>query len=232
MPARHKDDLIKAICENVVQGRRTKDDEGIDDTLSGTPGVVELVGEALTADLSVQSVLKDGLSQGMDIVGKKFEASEYFIPDMLAAAEAVADAMDVLEPHLMKAGLESKGQFVIATVFGDHHDIGKNIVAILLKGAGFQVIDLGTDVPADRIVEAVRKNNAQQVGLSALLTTTMPEMKATIDALEKNGLRRRVKVLIGGAPTSKEFTKEIGADAHCKDAFEAIAVAESYAGQR
>lgn len=225
-----KGDLIKAICENVVQGRRTKDDEGIDDSMSGTPGVIELVEEALAADLSVQTILKDGLSRGMDIVGKRFEANEYFIPDMLAAAEAVAAAMDVLEPHLVKAGLEPKGQFVIATVLGDQHDIGKNIVAVLLKGAGFQVIDLGTDVSADKIVEAVSKNNAQQVGLSALLTTTMPEMKAAIDALEKSGLRSRVKVLVGGAPTSREFAKEIGADAHCKDAFEAIAVAESYAG--
>jgi 5-methyltetrahydrofolate--homocysteine methyltransferase len=228
----NKDDLIKVICDNVVQGRRTKDDEGIDDTLSGTPGVVELVGEALAADLSVQSILKDGLSRGMDIVGKKFEANEYFIPDMLAAAEAVAAAMDVLEPHIIKAGLESKGHFIIATVLGDHHDIGKNIVAILLKGAGFQVIDLGTDVPADKILEAARKNNAQQVGLSALLTTTMPEMKTTIEAFKKAGLRGKVKVLIGGAPTSREFAQEIGADAHCKDAFEAIAVAESHAGPR
>jgi 5-methyltetrahydrofolate--homocysteine methyltransferase len=226
----NKDDLIKSICDNVVQGRRTKDDEGIDETLSGTPGVVELVSEALATDLSIQSILKDGLSQGMDIVGKKFEVNEYFIPDMLAAAEAVSAAMDVLEPYIMKAGLESKGQFVIATVLGDHHDIGKNIVALLLKGAGFQVIDLGNDVPADKIVEAARKNNAQQVGLSALLTTTMPEMKTTIAALEKAGLREKVKVLIGGAPTSREFAREIGADAHCKDAFEAIAVAESHAG--
>ncbi|UCD83874.1 MAG: corrinoid protein [Deltaproteobacteria bacterium] len=228
----NKDDLIKTICDNVIQGRRTKDDEGIDDSLSGTPGVVELVGEALAAEVSVQSILKEGLSRGMDIVGKKFEANEYFIPDMLAAAEAVSAAMDVLEPHIMKAGLEPKGQFVIATVLGDHHDIGKNIVAVLLKGAGFQVIDLGTDVPADRIIEAANKNNAQQVGLSALLTTTMPEMKTTIEAFKKAGLREKVKVLIGGAPTSKEFAKEIGADAHCKDAFEAIAVAESHAGSR
>jgi len=130
--------------------------------------------------------------------------------------------MDILSPHLTKAGVESKGKFVIATVSGDLHDIGKNIVAIMLKGAGYNVIDLGTDVSAERIVAAVKENQAPYVGLSALLTTTMRVMADVVIKLDEEGLREKVKVLIGGAPVSDQFANEIGADAYCKDAFHAI----------
>jgi 5-methyltetrahydrofolate--homocysteine methyltransferase len=165
----------------------------------------------------------------MEIVGEKFEKNEYLIPDMLASAECVGVAMDLLAPHLVKAGVESKGQFVIATVAGDLHDIGKNIVAIMLKGAGYNVVDLGTDVSVDRIVVTVKEIRAPFLGLSALLTTTMRVMGDVIEKLVQEGLRDNVRVLIGGAPTSKAFAKEIGADAHCQDAFDAIDVLKTMA---
>jgi 5-methyltetrahydrofolate--homocysteine methyltransferase len=162
-------------------------------------------------------------------VGKKFEREEYFIPDMLASAECVGAAMDILSPHLTKAGVESKGKFIISTVKGDLHDIGKNIVSIMLKGAGYEVIDLGADVPTDKIIQTVKEHQALFLGLSALLTTTMRVMGDVIEQLKKAGLRDRVKVLIGGAPTSDEFAQEIGADAHCKDAFQAVEMMKSMA---
>jgi 5-methyltetrahydrofolate--homocysteine methyltransferase len=165
----------------------------------------------------------------MEEVGEKFERDEYLIPDMLASAECVGVAMDILSPHLLKAGVKSKGKFVIATVAGDLHDIGKNIVAIMLKGAGYQIIDLGTDVSVERIIGAVKENEAPFIGLSALLTTTMRVMGEVIKNLEQEGLRDRVKVLIGGAPTSTAFAEEIGADAYCKDAFDAIDVLKTMA---
>jgi 5-methyltetrahydrofolate--homocysteine methyltransferase len=158
----------------------------------------------------------------MEIVGQKFDKGEYLIPDMLASAECVGAAMDLLGPHLAGAGVESKGTFVLATVAGDLHDIGKNIVGIMLKGAGFDVVDLGNDVPADRIVSHVRESGARYLGLSALLTTTMREMGTIIQTLGQEGLRDQVRILIGGAPTSKAFAQEIGADAYCRDAFHAI----------
>jgi 5-methyltetrahydrofolate--homocysteine methyltransferase len=148
---------------------------------------------------------------------------------MLASAECVGVAMDILSPHLMKAGVKSKGTFVIATVAGDLHDIGKNIVAIMLKGAGYQIIDLGTDVSADRIIGAVKENEAPFIGLSALLTTTMRVMAEVVRKLEQEGLRDKVKVLIGGAPTSAAFAQEIGADAYCRDAFDAIDILKTTA---
>lgn len=218
-------EIIEALKENVVQGRRNKDDEGLELGLVGQPGVYELVEQALDGGMGPREIL-DGLSGGMSIVGQKYETGEFFIPDMLAAAEAVEAAMELLKPHLAKAGIESKGKFVIATVKGDQHDIGKNIVAIMLGGVGFEVIDLGADVSPDRIVAAVQEEGAEFLGLSALLTTTMVSMKETIDKLNDAGLRSQVKVLIGGAPTSAEFAQEIGADGYGKDAFQAVEVAE------
>lgn len=223
--------LISAIKKNVIQGRRIAEDEGITDELDGQPGSVELVTLALKQKCNPQDILTSGLTEAMNTVGEKYESGEYFIPDMLAAAEAVAAAMDVLEPALVKSGIESKGSFVIATVQGDQHDIGKNIATTMLKGAGFNVIDLGIDVSPSKIVETIKEHNAHLLGLSALLTTTMKSMQATIDELKASGLRESVKVLIGGAPTSPEFAAEIGADAHCKDAFEGVAVAERFTAE-
>lgn len=213
---------LDRIAFNVIQGRVEAEDEGFDGGLEGQAAVTELVEEALTQGINPKSIVIDGLTKAMEVVGEKFEEEEYLIPDMLASAECVGAAMDMLSPHLVQAGVESKGKFVIATVAGDLHDIGKNIVAIMLKGAGYEVIDLGTDVPADRIAETVREHQAPFLGLSALLTTTMRVMGEVVGRLEEEGLRDKVKVLIGGAPTSQDFADEIGADVYCKDAFQAI----------
>jgi 5-methyltetrahydrofolate--homocysteine methyltransferase len=220
----NNEELTQKIAFNVVQGRVEAVDEGFDEGLEGQPGVTELVKDALERDVSPKTIVLEGLSEAMDAVGRKFEQGEYLIPDMLASAECVGTAMDILSPHLVKAGVESKGKFIIAAVAGDLHDIGKNIVSIMLKGAGYEVIDLGNDVPTDRIVEAVREHEAPYLGLSALLTTTMRAMGDVVDKLKDEGLRDGVTVFIGGAPTSPEFSDQIGANVHCKDAFQAIEV--------
>ena len=224
-----RDELIKAIAFNVVQGRVEAEDEGFDDGLEGQLGVTELVNEALENGIEAKEIVIEALTKSMEEVGEKFERDEYLIPDMLASAECVGVAMDILSPHLMKAGVKSKGKFVIATVAGDLHDIGKNIVAIMLKGAGYQVIDLGTDVSVERIISAVKENEAPFIGLSALLTTTMRVMGEVVKELKQEGLRDSVRVLIGGAPTSAAFAQEIGADVYCKDAFDAIDVLKTMA---
>ena len=169
-------DIIATIKENVIQGRKTQDDVGTDDSLAGTSGVVELVQRALESNIASQVIITEGLTAGMQVVGEKFSTKEYFIPDMLASAEAVGAAMDILKPILESSNVETKGKFAIATVKGDIHDIGKNIVAILLKGAGYEVYDLGIDVPTEKVVEFVQKEKPEYLGLSALLTTTMTEM--------------------------------------------------------
>ena len=222
------EDIIAAIKENVIQGRKTRDDVGIDDSLADTPGVVELTQKALDDQVSPQKLITEGLTAGMEVVGEKFSAKEYFIPDMLASAEAVGAAMDILKPALESAKVETRGKFAIATVKGDIHDIGKNIVAILLKGAGYEVHDLGIDVPTETVVEFVKNEKPQYLGLSALLTTTMTEMGVVIKALEESKVRKEVKVLIGGAAVSDEFAREIGADSYCADAFAAVKVLDSY----
>ena len=216
------DEIIEQIRLNVVQGRLDEEDEGLDGDMAGQPGVTELVQQALEKGLSAKDILVNGLTAGMQEVGDKYDAGEYLIPDMLAAAECVGASMDVLEPLLKDSGAVSKGKFIIATVEGDLHDIGKNIVATMLRGSGYTVNDLGTSVPVSDIVGAVKQEGATYVGLSALLTTTMPHMKETVEQLEQAGLRDKVKVLVGGAPTSAEFAESIGADAYCSDAFDAI----------
>ena len=219
--------ILEKIVENVVQGRRNRDDEGIDDDIQGEPGVAELVEEALKEGITTDRIMVEGLSRGMEIVGDRYESGEYFIPDMLTAAEAVEAGMAIMEPHLVKAESGGgKGKIVIATVEKDLHDIGKNLVAIMLKGAGFSVVDLGIDVPARRIVDVAEEEGAGLIGLSALLNTTMAYMEDVVKELESRGLRKSVKVMIGGAPTSIEFAKEIGADSYGKDAFAAIREAE------
>jgi 5-methyltetrahydrofolate--homocysteine methyltransferase len=222
------EEILEQLKENVIQGRKTHDDMGIDESLSGTPGVVELTETALSNNIPPESIITEALTPGMTIVGEKFSKKEYFIPDMLASADAVGAAMDLLKPLLEKANVEIKGKIVIATVKGDIHDIGKNIVAILLKGAGYEVIDVGIDVPEDKIISVVREEKPDFLGLSAMLTTTMTEMKTVIEALKDNNLREKVKVLIGGAAVSEEYAKEIGADAFCADGFQAIEVLDGF----
>ena len=221
-------DIIATLKENVIQGRKTRESEGIDEALSGTPGVVELTQTALKNNIPLEVIITQGLTSGMQIVGEKFSTKEYFIPDMLASADAVGAAMDILQPLLEASNVETKGKFVIATVKGDIHDIGKNIVAILLKGAGYEVSDLGIDVPQEKIISVVREEKPNYLGLSALLTTTMVEMGTVIKALKENGLRDKVKILLGGAAVSEEYAQEIGADAFCADGFSAIKVLDAF----
>ena len=221
------EDIIDLIRENVIQGRVTKDDEGLNEGVVGQPGVSELIDKAIALGMSVEGIINKGLTKGMEIVGRKFEAEEYFIPDMLASAEAVGAAMEILEPHLAKSGIKPKGEIVVATVKGDLHDIGKNIVSILLRGAGYTVKDLGNNITPQAIVDAVREERPQFLGLSALLTSTMVHMGDIIQALTESGLRDKVKVIIGGAPVSEEFAKSIGADGYGADGFQAIAIVES-----
>ncbi len=222
-----EEDIIERLKENVIQGRKTQDEEGIDEELSGTPGVVELTHSALEKNISPEEII-NALTAGMRVVGEKYSSKEYFIPDMLASAEAVGEAMEILRPILEAANVETKGKFAIATVKGDIHDIGKNIVAILLRGAGYEVYDLGIDVDAEKIIEFIQKESPNYLGLSALLTTTMTEMGVVIEALKANNLRDKVKVLIGGAAVSDEYAQEIGVDAYCLDGFHAIRVLDSF----
>jgi len=222
------EDIIATLKENVIQGRKSLEDEGIDEDLTGTPGVVELTQSALDNNIPLDVIVTQGLTAGMEVVGEKFTTKEYFIPDMLASAEAVGAAMDILKPLLEDSNVETKGKFAIATVKGDIHDIGKNIVAILLRGAGYEVQDLGIDVPIEKIVETVREEKPDYLGLSALLTTTMVNMGEVIEALKENGLRDKVKVLIGGAAVSDEYAREIGADAYCVDGFHAVKVLDAF----
>ena len=221
--------LIEKIAFNVIQGRVEAEDEGFDEGLEGEPAVTELVKEGIKDGVDPKSIVLEALTDSMEVVGEKFERSEYLIPDMLASAECVGVAMDLLSPYLLKAGVQTKGRFVIGTVAGDLHDIGKNIVSIMLKGAGYEVIDMGADVSTDRLVGAVKEHQAPYLGLSALLTTTMRVMGDVIEKLKEEGIRERVKVLIGGAPTSKEFADQIGADAYCRDAFDATDILKTMA---
>jgi len=223
------EDIIGLIRENVIQGRITKDDEGMDEGMVGQPGVTELVEQALASDLRIQDIVTKGLSGGMEVVGQKFEAGEYFIPDMLASAEAVGAAMEILQPRLARSGIKTKGTIIVATVKDDLHDIGKNIVSILLRGAGYVVKDLGHNIDTQVIVDAVREEKPQFLGLSALLTSTMARMADVIQTLEENGLRDQVKIIVGGAPVSEEFAKSIGADGYGADGFQALAVVEALA---
>jgi len=222
-----KKDIIGLIRENVIQGRVVQDDESLDGGMVGEPGVTELVEEALAKRLDVRDIINKGLTEAMTLVGQKFENKEYYIPDMLASAEAVGAAMKLLEPHLAQSGIKPKGKVLLATVKGDLHDIGKNIVTILLRGAGYTVKDLGHDKEPQSIVNAVRVEKPQFLGLSALLTSTMVNMRDTIQALEESGLRDKVKVIIGGAPVSEEYARSIGADGYGSDGFQALAVIES-----
>jgi len=221
------EDIISLIQENVIQGRMTKDDEGMDEEMVGQPGVTELVERALASGLSIKDIITKGLSGGMNIVGQKFEAGEYFIPDMLASAQAVGAAMEILEPYMAGSGVNAKAKIIVATVKYDLHDIGKNIVSVLLRGAGYTVKDLGNNVDIQVIVDAVREEKPQFLGLSALLTSTMTSMADVVQMLEENGLRDQVKIVVGGAPVSEEFAKSIGADGYGADGFQAISVVEA-----
>jgi 5-methyltetrahydrofolate--homocysteine methyltransferase len=209
-------DILQKIASNLYDGENKV--------------VAELVQEALDGGLSPEELLAGGLIAGMDEVGKDFKAGELFVPEVLIAARAMRAGMAILRPLLAESDVPSAGKYLIGTVKGDLHDIGKNLVRMMLEGAGFEVIDLGTDVDPAGFVAAVREHQPQLVGMSALLTTTMVQMRATIEALEEAGLKDQIKVMIGGAPVTDAFAKEIGADAYAPDAATAVDVARDLVG--
>jgi 5-methyltetrahydrofolate--homocysteine methyltransferase len=194
--------------------------------------VGELTRQAVAQKTAPLAILNDGLIAGMNAVGERFRQREIFLPDVLLAARAMYAGLEVVQPLLAGAGVPTAGRVVIGTVHGDLHDIGKNLVGILLKGAGFEVIDLGSDVPAERFVDTAAERGAAVIGLSALLTTTMPVMKDVVDLVRTRGLRDRVKVIVGGAPVSEAWAREIGADAHGYDAANAVERVRALVGAR
>ncbi|NLM86971.1 MAG: cobalamin-binding protein [Clostridiales bacterium] len=180
--------------------------------------VQELVQQALDQQVPVKDILEQGLLHGMSIVGAKFKNNEVFVPEVLIAARAMNKGMELLKPYYEQSGVESKGRVCIGTVQGDLHDIGKNLVKMMLEGKGFEVIDLGTDVAPETFVQTAMEKDCGIICLSALLTTTMSAMKQVVDAAKGAGIREKVKIMVGGAPVTDEFRKEIGADAYTADA--------------
>ena len=189
--------------------------------------VVELVKGAVDAGKSANEIMNNGLIGGMNIVGEKMAKEEMFIPEVLMSAKAMSAGVVILKPLLTAEEQDASGKVVLGTVQGDMHDIGKNLVSMLMEGAGFTVIDLGSDVSPQKFVEAVRENSATFVGLSALLTTTMPKMKETIVALKEAGIRDQIKIMVGGAPVTAEFAQQIGADGYAPDAGSAVRTAKA-----
>jgi len=215
---------MQAIANALIKGKREE--------------VVDLVKQALDEGVAAETVLTDGLVIGMNEVGRRFKANEFYVPEVLIAARAMSNAkerdtrpgaMEILQPHLEAAGVEPIGKVIIGTVKGDLHDIGKNLVAMMMKGSGFEVLDLNIDVPAEKFVEAVKESGIKLIGLSALLTTTMPQMKTVIDALKEAGLDD-VKVMVGGAPVTQNYADEIGANGYAADAASAVDTAKGLLG--
>jgi 5-methyltetrahydrofolate--homocysteine methyltransferase len=194
--------------------------------------VVRLVQQGLEEGLPPLEIINGGLIPGMEEVGCDFRDGLMFLPEVMVAARAMHAAMEILRPRLVESGAPRMGKVVLGTVKGDVHDIGKNLVAMLLQGAGFDVVDLGVDVPPERFVETVAAEQPQVVGMSALLTTTMLAMQTTIEALKQAGLRDRVKIIIGGAPTTPEFAAEIGADGHGVDASAGVELVRGWCGDK
>ncbi len=188
-------------------------------------GTVDGIRQALAADVAPQTILAEALVPGLEEVGRRFSAGDYFVPELLLAARAMTASVDLLRPLLAGDALTSAGTVVLGTVQGDLHDIGKRLVGIMLEGSGFEVIDLGTDVTPEAFVKAVTESGARLVGLSGLLSTTLPAMQATVDALREAGLADQVHVMVGGAPVTDTFAREIGADGYGDDAFTAVGVA-------
>jgi len=201
-------DILQKIASNLYEG---------EDEL-----VAELVQQALDQGLPPPEILQGGLIAGMDQVGRDFKAGDLFVPEVLIAARAMHAGMGVLRPLLAESDAPSAGKYVIGTVKGDLHDIGKNLVKMMLEGAGFETVDLGTDVAPQAFVDAVRQHRPAFIGMSALLTTTMVQMKATIDALVEAGVRDQVKIMVGGAPVTEAYARQIGADAYAPDAASAV----------
>lgn len=209
-------DTMKQMREDLYSGKK-------DEVQAATQKALE---EGLTA----QEILDQGLIAGMDVVGRDFKSGDLFIPEVLMSARAMHTGLEVLRPLLAESGASSLGKVVIGTVSGDLHDIGKNLVSMMLQGAGFEIIDLGTDVSPEKFIETVEAERADLVGMSALLTTTMPMMGTTIEALTEAGLRDSVGILVGGAPVTAAFAEQIGADAYAPDAVSAVDTARELVG--
>lgn len=208
-------DTLRAIAQSLYEGEYEV--------------VPRQVQEALEQGLSPAAILDDGLIEGMDRVGQDFKAGNLFVPEVLVAARAMNAGMNILRPLLVKSGVPSVGKCVLGTVQGDLHDIGKNLVRMMLEGAGFEIIDLGINVPPEAFVKAVREHKPKLVGMSALLTTTMVNMKVTIDALIEAGLRSSVKVMVGGAPVTDAYARQSGADGYASNSGAAVDVARELA---
>lgn len=219
--------LIEQIRQMVIRGHIDVNAKYPPD-LKGEPGVKELVQQAIDEKLSIQDVVRDGLISGMDVVGKKFSDGEYFVPEMLMSAKAMKGGLQLLRPLMVGEASMSAGRVILGTVKGDMHDIGKNLVSMMLEGAGFEVVDVGINTPPEKFIDAAKDCPDALIGLSALLTITMQEMKTTIDALRGAGLGN--KVMIGGAPVSQQYADEIGADGYAPDAGQAVALAKRLAG--
>jgi 5-methyltetrahydrofolate--homocysteine methyltransferase len=189
--------------------------------------VRQKVPEALASGLPPATILNEGMIAAMAEVGRRFEAGEYYVPEMLIAARAMKVGTGILKPYVQQGQVKAAGKVVLGTVKGDLHDIGKNLVGMMLEGAGFEILDLGTDIAPEKFVDTVRTSGANVIGMSALLTTTMTAMKDTIAALEQAGLRKRVKVIIGGAPVTESYAQQIGADGYASDASRAVALTKS-----
>ena len=199
---------LRAISEYLINGRMEE--------------VEWLTKEAMDEGVDARDILNKALISGMDEVGRRFKNNEFYVPEVLIAARAMKAGMAVLEPVLIKTGVESRGRVVLGTANGDLHDIGKNLVGVMLKGAGFEIIDLGADVPAEKFVETAREKGASVIGISALLTTTMIGMRQTIEMLQRNGMRGGVRVIVGGAPVTQQYADEIGADGYAPDSASAV----------
>ncbi len=210
-------DTLEQLRQNVIEGNAL--------------GTAALVKQVLGEGMPAERILNEGLIAAMQEVGRLFEQGEYFVPEMLVAACAMKGGLELLRPALAAANVQAIGKVLLGTVQSDLHDIGKNLVAMMMEGAGFEVIDLGVDVPPERFVDAVKTHRPQLVACSALLTTTMPKMKVTMDALEKAGVRSEVKILVGGAPVTSKYAAEIGADAYAPDASSAANKAKALIGR-
>jgi 5-methyltetrahydrofolate--homocysteine methyltransferase len=207
---------LQAIADAVIAGNRDE--------------VAKLVQAAVDEGVSPADIINQGLIAGMSVVGVKFKANEFYVPEVLIAARAMHAGMDIVKPLLAETGVQAKGTVLIGTVKGDLHDIGKNLVSMMLEGGGYDVVDLDVDVAPEAFVTAVNEKSPNLVALSALLTTTMPSMKDTIDALAAAGVRDRVKIMIGGAPVTQEYADEIGADGYAPDAASAVDLANALMG--
>ncbi len=193
--------------------------------------VEALTKKALSEDISAEEILNNGLVAGMNVVSRRFKNNEIFIPEVLISAKSMYSGLGIIKPLLAESNVQSKGKVVIGTVKGDLHDIGKNIVAMLLQGAGFDVVDLGADVPKEKFLEFVKNEGADILGMSALLTTTMIYMKETIEALKNAGLRENVKIIIGGAPVTESYAAQIDADGYAPDAASAVDLTKRLLGE-